>query len=121
MTDTTTFGRRVRQARRELSAREGRDISQKVVGRALGVTYVTVSRWENDLKEPGLETIRRLAEVLECSPCYLAFGRSDGDGHGEGDGERLTRPPDIPAPAATPQSVPAVAKEAGTKRRPRRG
>lgn len=69
-----SFGKRVLQARLSLSARLGRQVTQGEVAAKMGVTGVTVSRWEADLKEPTLETIAKLAKVLGVEPSYLAFG-----------------------------------------------
>lgn len=70
----STFGERVRQARLDLAAREGHEVSQTDVAGLMGVAQSTVNRWERDSKEPGLDTIARLASVLNVSPAYLAFG-----------------------------------------------
>lgn len=71
---STPFGRRLLQARLDRAASLGRPISKAEVGRALGVTGVTVGRWERGEKEPNLDTVRRLADFLGVSPAHLAFG-----------------------------------------------
>ena len=68
------MGRRIRQGRLELSAREGKALTQGDIAERLGVAQSTVGRWEAGLKEPGLETIRRIAELFGMTPEYLAFG-----------------------------------------------
>lgn len=68
------FGGRALQARLDFAARRGRAISQVEVGRALGVTGVTVGRWENGLKQPDLATITRVAAFYGVSAGWLAFG-----------------------------------------------
>lgn len=69
------FGARVLQARMFMSAREGRVVSQTEIGDTLGVTGVTVGRWEEGGREPNsLEQVERLALALGVSPGWLAFG-----------------------------------------------
>jgi DNA-binding XRE family transcriptional regulator len=68
------FGGRVFQARHELAVRRGRAVTQVEIGKALGVTGVTVGRWEAGEKEPDLETITRLAAFFGVHPGWLAFG-----------------------------------------------
>ena len=71
----TGFGRRVLQARHSLAARRGKTLTQVEVGKAMGVSGVAVGSWESGEKEPGsLELVRRLADYLEVSPGWLAFG-----------------------------------------------
>lgn len=69
-----TLGERLRQARRELAARRMTDVTQADVAAAVGVTAVTISRYESDLKEPTLQMIANLACVLGVTPGRLAFG-----------------------------------------------
>lgn len=68
------FGKRVLQARLNLAAREGRTVSQSEIAGELGVHQKTVATWEHGKKQPDLDTIARLAEVLGTSPAFLAFG-----------------------------------------------
>lgn len=75
-TSHPTFGKRVLQARLNLAAKRGRPVTQQEIADALGVTGVTVGRWEGDRKEPDLATISQLAQVLEVDPKWLAFGAS---------------------------------------------
>jgi DNA-binding XRE family transcriptional regulator len=74
--DAKAFGQRVLRARLEMGALSApvRQVSQSEVGAALGVTGVTVGRWEAGLKEPDLDTIARLAQVLKVNRAWLAFG-----------------------------------------------
>jgi transcriptional regulator with XRE-family HTH domain len=71
---TEEFGVRVFQARKALEQRLGRAVPQTEVGKRMGVHGVTVGSWESGAKEPSLETIARLAVILEVSPAWLAFG-----------------------------------------------
>lgn len=69
-----SVGDRIRQARLDLAAARRREVTQVEVGRALGVTGVTVGRWEAGGAEPSLALIRKLADFLETDPRWLAFG-----------------------------------------------
>lgn len=73
-TGQKAFGKRLLQARLDLSAKLGRQVTQTEIGKALGVTGVTVGRWESGEKEPSLETVQRLAKLLRTDPAFLAFG-----------------------------------------------
>ncbi len=68
------LGRRLFQARLELSAQLGYAVTQSAVAKALGTTGTSIGRYEASLKVPDLEMIERLAMVLRVTPCYLAFG-----------------------------------------------
>ena len=52
-------------------ARIQKNISQKQLGEMLGVTYQTISRWENGVMLPTTENLIRLSDVLEVSIDYL--------------------------------------------------
>jgi transcriptional regulator with XRE-family HTH domain len=68
------FGARVLQARMLLSSRVGRVVTQTEIGEKLGVTGVTIGRWEEGGREPSsLADLERLAEALQVSPGWLAF------------------------------------------------
>lgn len=69
-----TLGARLRQARREMAAREHRDVTQSDVAEAIGVSKVQVSRYESDLQMPSLDLVPRIAAFLGVSPGWLAFG-----------------------------------------------
>jgi transcriptional regulator with XRE-family HTH domain len=55
--------------------RPPRSVSQEAVGELLGVTGVTVGRWESGSKEPSLATLERLADLYRVRAEWLAFGR----------------------------------------------
>lgn len=73
MRTAKTFGGRVHQTRTLLGLTRGRVVTQGDIGKLLGVTGVTVGRWELGRKEPTLAMIVRLAKVLNVQPCWLAF------------------------------------------------
>lgn len=72
-----TFGGRLYSARLWKAGAERRTIVQRDVAAAIGVSQVSVGRWEADLKEPSLATIERLAQWLGVSPGWLAFGEGE--------------------------------------------
>jgi transcriptional regulator with XRE-family HTH domain len=89
-----SLGERIKQARRVRGAAEARDVTQTEVAEALGVTPITVTRWESDARAPSLDAIERLADLLQVSVAWLAFGRgkpSDTKGEG-GDAATINRP-----------------------------
>ncbi len=88
--DVQTIGARLKQARRQLAAREHRDVTQAEVGSAAGVSPVQVSRYESDLQEPSVGVVARLAAVLGVSPGWLAFGEVEG-------GDAVASPPSTPS------------------------
>jgi len=68
------LSKRLYQARLDLSAREGRRISQAEIAAIVGVHQVTLGEWERGKSEPNLDTIERLADIYGRSAAYLAFG-----------------------------------------------
>ena len=76
MTELTTFGARLRQARRLMSARTGLDVRQGEIADALEVTQTAVSNWEADRTEPSFATVAALAKFLGVDAGWLAFGES---------------------------------------------
>lgn len=74
--DTRMLGRRI-AAMRELRSLTQRDLAEKS-----GVTQVTIARLETDkMPRVSLDTIVALAEALQVSVDYLAFGRNLGREH----------------------------------------
>lgn len=53
-----TTGQRIKAARKKAG------MTQKELGDKLGISYVGVSQWENDLRNPKLETLQRIADSL---------------------------------------------------------
>ena len=51
-------------------------MTQGAVGAALNPAHTrkNVCKWEHGQTEPNLRTVEQLAEVLNVSPCWLAFG-----------------------------------------------
>lgn len=69
-----SFGDRLKQARREFAVAKRRDVTQQEVADALGVSAVTVGRWEDGTREPDFATVAWLAAFLRVRAGYLAFG-----------------------------------------------
>lgn len=46
------------------AARQKAGMTQAELAEKLGISYVGVSQWENDLRNPKRETLRRIAEAL---------------------------------------------------------
>jgi len=66
-----TFGERLRETRKK------RGISLTELAKRLNVAPITVSRWERDQREPDLETLQKLSEILDVSIDYL-LGKEEG-------------------------------------------
>ncbi len=49
-------------------------LTQKKLGNKVGVSDVTISRWENGERDPKTEELKKLAEALETSTDYLLKG-----------------------------------------------
>ena len=48
-----------------------RELSQRELGNAIGVTGVTISRWENGTRIPGADKIVILANILDVKIKYF--------------------------------------------------
>ena len=76
---TKGFAKRLLQARLDAGARRGKILTQTAVADAMGVSQVSVGRWESGETEPDLATIAKLAKVLGVDPRDLAFGPAVND------------------------------------------
>lgn len=65
-----SIGERILNLRKELN------LSQKELAEKTGITEASLSRYENNLREPKAEIIAKISEVLGCSTDYL-LGRTD--------------------------------------------
>lgn len=86
-----SLGSRIAQARRELGVRLQRDIAQRDVANAIGMSPAAVSQWEADGRTPSEEVLGKLAAYLGVTPAFLRYG--------------ITEPvlqPASPAPAPAP-------------------
>jgi transcriptional regulator with XRE-family HTH domain len=68
-----TFGQRLRQIRSNAG------ITQKELAEKLNVTFQTISKWENDVTEPDISTIKEIAKTLGCS-IEILFNDSEKEG-----------------------------------------
>lgn len=57
------------------SFREQKNITQTELAEKLNVTRQAVSNWENEKTEPDIETLHKIASVLEVSVEELIYGR----------------------------------------------
>ena len=55
------------------TARKNAGLTQKELGEKLDVAYQTIAQWENDLRNPKQETLKRIADALGISLADL-FG-----------------------------------------------
>lgn len=60
-----SIGDRILNLRKELN------LNQKELAEKVGITEASLSRYENNLREPKAEIIIRLSNVLNCSTDYL--------------------------------------------------
>ncbi len=60
-----TFGKRLKKLRSD------RGLTQKKLADKLNVTFQTVSKWENDINEPGFSSLKDISKVLNCSIACL--------------------------------------------------
>lgn len=56
-----TTGQRIRSARKQAG------LTQKELGKKLGLSFQSVAQWENDLRNPKKETLERIADALGVS------------------------------------------------------
>ncbi len=60
-----TIGDRIKAARKEAG------MTQKELGAALGISFQAVAQWENNLRNPKVETVLKIAKVLNVNPQRL--------------------------------------------------
>lgn len=65
-----SIGERILKLRKDLN------LNQKELADKVGITEASLSRYENNLREPKAEIIAKISEVLGCSTDYL-LGRTD--------------------------------------------
>lgn len=67
----TEMNDRIRQRRTQL------DYTQQQLAKLLGVSRVSVTKWENGTVRPAGENLHQLAKTLTCSPEWLLYGTGD--------------------------------------------
>lgn len=65
-----SIGERILNLRRELN------LNQKQLAEKIGITEASLSRYENNLREPRAEIVAELAKVFDCSADYI-LGRTN--------------------------------------------
>jgi transcriptional regulator with XRE-family HTH domain len=74
---------RIAQLRREKSAGEKRDVLQKEIAKAAGVSIVTYGRYESGQRKVPEEVVIALAKYYGTTPWFIRYGRT-GDEAGAG-------------------------------------
>lgn len=49
-------------------------LTQKAFGKRVGVSELSVNRWENRWQLPPMKTVRRIAEEFKTTPEWLLYG-----------------------------------------------
>lgn len=49
-------------------------LTQKAFGKRVGVSELSVNRWENRWQLPPMKTVRRMAEEFKTTPEWLLYG-----------------------------------------------
>lgn len=53
------------------AARKKAGLTQAQLGEKLGISYQTIAQWENNLRNPKLDTISKIEQALDCQPGEL--------------------------------------------------
>lgn len=53
------------------AARKKAGLTQAQLGEKLGISYQTIAQWENNLRNPKMDTILRIEQALGCQPGEL--------------------------------------------------
>lgn len=61
-------------AQRLRATRERRGLTQAKMAALMGVTRPMIAQWETNFRHPSIATLQRLAEILDVSYEWLAFG-----------------------------------------------
>jgi len=65
------FPKRLRELRRQ------RNLSQKELGKIVGLHYINIGKYERGLAAPSSERLKRIAEALGVTTDYLIDGKTD--------------------------------------------
>ena len=68
MQNSTEFGARLR------ALRKGRRMSREELGEKLGISYMTIRRWELGERSPRMEEIKQICKVLGIDDTVLLYG-----------------------------------------------
>ncbi|MCW7252341.1 helix-turn-helix domain-containing protein [Escherichia coli] len=80
----TTISERIRKRRRDIG------LTQQQVAKAIGVTRVSVTKWENGSTKPDGENLHLLSKLFSKSPEWILYGK---DIHDKVDDLRLNQLP----------------------------
>lgn len=56
--------------------REENNLTQEDIANEIGISRQSVSKWENGVNEPDLETIEKLCVIFHCSVDDLVIGKT---------------------------------------------
>jgi transcriptional regulator with XRE-family HTH domain len=93
-----------------ITAREQKFLTQAELAEKVGVTFVSISRWENGIQQPRAYALKKLCQVLEASPEELGLdGKTSGDAFQSAESSYQTRRDllvlDTPAPISSDAST----------------
>lgn len=60
-----TFGERIAEARKE------KQLTQKKLAEIMGVSPMRINHYENNNREPDIESIKKLSDILDINPDWL--------------------------------------------------
>ncbi|MGN0812063.1 MAG: helix-turn-helix domain-containing protein [Candidatus Coproplasma sp.] len=94
--ETTSIGERIAKLRNNSG------LTQKELGDKLNITAQAVSKWENGLSEPDIDTLKKLSAIFNISVSELV----DGEAYAEAATAQATAAPAAAQAAAAPVSTP---------------
>lgn len=68
-----TTGQKIKEARKKAG------LTQKELGQKLGLSFQAIAQWENDLRNPKFETLKKISDALGVSTSWLIYGEGDPD------------------------------------------
>ncbi|BAW91127.1 helix-turn-helix transcriptional regulator [Staphylococcus caprae] len=69
-----TIDDRIQIAFRISQLRNNNNLTQKGFGKRVGVSELSVNRWENRWQLPPMKTVRRMAEEFKTTPEWILYG-----------------------------------------------
>ena len=55
-----TIGQKIKATRKNAG------LTQKELAQKMGLSFQSIAQWENDLRKPKIETLKKIADALEC-------------------------------------------------------
>ena len=77
MSPAEAFGDRLAQERREKAARERRDITQRDVAKAVGLTSAAISKYEAGENIPNDAILAKIGAFYGVRPSWLRYGEGE--------------------------------------------